>query len=86
MLDDVFEAAVRFLGYWFYHLFIEFFCFYTGEVALYIITFGKRKPRWDYYAHDKPTKFVVLTELSVWIGMFFWVLIIALFVKFSFSI
>jgi len=81
MLDEIFESLIKLASYVFYHLFIEILFFYTGECILYVITFGKKKPRWDYYINEKPTKFVILTELSVWIGLFFWVLIVVFIVK-----
>ena len=85
MLDDFFGSFVTVVGYLFYRLFIEIFCFYTGEIILSIITCGKKKPRWDYYAEEKPSKFVVLTEISVWLGISYWILVIALMMRFVFS-
>ena len=73
MLSDIVEGILEFL----FHLFVEIICFYTGECVLYVLTLGRKKPRWDYYADAKPTKFVILTELSVWIGFFFWILVIS---------
>ena len=72
MLSDVVEGILKFI----FHLFIEVVCFYTGEIILFILTIGRKKPRWDYYSEASVTKFVIMTEISVWIGMAFWVLII----------
>ena len=69
MLSDVVEGILEFI----FHLFIEVVCFYTGEIILYLLTIGKKKPRWDYYVEASPTKFVIMTEISVWIGMAFWI-------------
>lgn len=72
MLSDVVEGILELL----FHIFIELICFYTGEIILYFLTFGKKKPRWDYYAEDTPAKFVIMTEISTWIGFAFWIFII----------
>ena len=69
MLSDIVEGVLEFL----FHIFIEVICFYTGEIILCFLTFGKKKPRWDYYAKDTPFKFVLMTEISWWLGFFFWV-------------
>ena len=51
--------------------------FYTGEIVLFIITFGRKKPRWDFYSDKKPTTWAVMTEFSALVGLIFWILIIA---------
>lgn len=72
MLSDVAEGIFEFL----FTFFIKVFCFYTGEIILFLLTFGKKKPLWDYYAENSETKFVIMTEISAWIGIFFWIFII----------
>jgi hypothetical protein len=69
MISDIIQGILEFL----FRLFIEIICFYTGEIVLHLITFGGKKPRWDYYLNDSATKFVILTDLSVLIGMTFWI-------------
>jgi hypothetical protein len=69
MLSDVVEGIFEFI----FHFFIEVVCFYSGEIILSLLTIGKKKPRWDYYAEASPSKFVIMTEISVWIGMVFWI-------------
>ena len=54
-------------------LFIECFLIWTGEIVLFIITLGKHKPKWDLYAEAKPQKFVIFTEISLWLGVAFWI-------------
>ena len=71
MLSDVVGGILEFL----FHILIEIICFYTGEIILYLLTFGKMKPRWDYYVEAPPTKFVIMTEIRVWIGFAFWIFI-----------
>jgi hypothetical protein len=67
VLDDIAEGVLKLL----FHFFIEI-VFYTGEIVLYVVTFGRKKPRWDYYANEKPLRFVIRTEINWWIGFFFW--------------
>ena len=72
MLSDIIEEIVWFL----FHLIFDIIFFYTGEIVLYVITFGRKKPRWDYYVEEKPSKFVIFTSLSEWVGIVFWILLI----------
>jgi len=80
MLHDLAEEAAkgffRILLEILLRIVVEFFLFYTGEIILFIITLGHKKPRWDYYADEKPSRFVILTESSVWIGFVFWLFIV----------
>jgi hypothetical protein len=54
---------------------------WTGEFILFVITFGKHKPRWDLYTKESPSRFVILSEASLWIGIAFWVATIAITYK-----
>ena len=63
-------------------LLFDFFFFYTGEIILFIVTIGHKKPRWDYYLKEKGSKFVIFSELSEWIGILFWFSVAFLIVKF----
>ncbi|MHB8790812.1 MAG: hypothetical protein ACYDBT_13125 [Desulfobulbaceae bacterium] len=79
MIDDIaeglaktiFRGALRFFS----EILIEVVFFYTGELVLFIVTFGRRKPRWDYYADESISKWVIFTEISTWIGIVFWLFI-----------
>jgi hypothetical protein len=71
MVKTIFKGVLRFL----FELIVEFFFFYTGEIVLFILAFGKKKPRWNYYADESPSKWAILTELSTWLGIAFWLLI-----------
>ena len=82
MIDDIAEGVVKtiFKGIlrFLFELIVELLLFYTGEIVLFvlfILTFGKKKPRWNYYADKSPSKWVIFTELSTWIGIAFWLLI-----------
>lgn len=58
-------------------VFGAFFC-WTGEIILFVCTFGRRTPRWDLYTRESPTRFVVFSELSTWIGLAFWITVAAI--------
>ena len=45
----------------------------TGELVLFAITFGHHKPRWDLYTSERPSRFVLLSDVSTWIGLAFWI-------------
>lgn len=47
------------------------FC-WTGEIIVFILSLGRHKPRWDFYTKESPARFVMFSEISVWIGMVFW--------------
>lgn len=76
MVSDIVEEIIEFA----FHFFIEIFLFYSGEIVLYAFSGGRRKPRWNYYGGESITKWMLFTELSVWIGFSFWILIIVLIV------
>ena len=72
MLSDIIEGMLKFI----FRVIVEIFCFYTGEIILYILTLGRKKPRWNYYLDASPSKFIILTEISFWIGFLFWIFLI----------
>lgn len=56
----------------------EIFFMWTGEVVLFLFTLGRHKPRWDTYAKESSaSKFVIFSEISLWLGIAFWVLFVA---------
>ena len=63
-------------------LIVDTFLFYTGEMVLYILTFGKKKIRWDTYVNDRPRKFILYYYATVWVGFFFWLFVILFILKF----
>ena len=89
MIDDIaegiaktiFRGTLRFI----FGILIEAVFFYTGEIVLFILTFGRKKPRWDYYADVSAPKWVLFTEISTWIGIAFWVVIVWLIKMLFFS-
>ena len=68
-IEDVVEGIIRFV----FHLIVEVVFFYTGEIILYVLTLGRKVPRWDFYSRESPFRWAVLTEISWWIGFLFWV-------------
>lgn len=78
MLDDIVEgvgkAFLKGISRLLFEILIECFFFYTGEIVLLIVTLGKKKPRWDYYTDESPSRWVIFTEISTWIGIAFWLL------------
>jgi hypothetical protein len=78
MMSDIIEGILQFL----FHCFIEIICFFTGEIILYLLTFGYKKPRWNYYTDASPSTSVIMSELSVWIGMAFWIFSIGAVARF----
>jgi len=65
---DILKATPRFI--------IEIICFYTGELILFVLTLGKRKPRKDFYTSERGSKFVIFSEFSTWLGLAFWIFLI----------
>ena len=72
-MTDFLEEIVKFL----FRFIFEILFIWTGEIVLLLVTFGKHKPRWDLYIEESPGRFVIFSEISLWIGMAFWIAIIA---------
>jgi hypothetical protein len=72
-MTDIFEEIAKFI----FRFLFEIVFTWTGEILLYLITFTKHKPRWDLYTKDSFSRFVIFSEISLWIGMAFWVAVIA---------
>lgn len=77
-MGEIIEAIVRFILEALFHLIVEVFFIWTGEIVLFIITFGKHRPRWDLYENDSASRYVIFSELSFWVGVGFWLLVIVL--------
>lgn len=79
MIDDIVEGAakgiIRTIFEIIFRIVVEFILFYSGEILLFFLTIGKRKPRWDYYSDEKASRFVIFTELSVWLGFALWLFV-----------
>ena len=71
------EEAAKFI----LRVIFEAFLTWTGEIVLFIVSFGKHKPRWDLYTEESPSRFVIFSEISLWIGTAFWIAAIAVTYK-----
>ena len=56
---------------------LEFVAYGTGEVLLYLFTFGKRRPRWLHKGQDSAVLGELLYQGSTWLGLLFWALVFA---------
>jgi len=74
---DVFEEIIKL----FFRLIFAMLFAWTGEIVLFVISIGTHKPRWDLYAKQSSCRFVIFSEISLWIGMTFWVAIITVLYK-----
>ena len=72
------EDLFRLIGNIFFRILFEIIGFYTGEALLSTLTFGNKKIRWNFYIEEKPSKFVIFTEISVWLGLAFWLFVVTL--------
>lgn len=88
MIDDIAEEAAkgifRVIAEVIFTVLVEGLFFYTGEIILCVITLGNKKPKWNYYVLEKPSKFVVLTDISVLVGFGCWLLVAYLINKYFF--
>jgi len=75
ILDEIFEFIFEMI----FVLIIEIICFNTGEIIVYILTFGRKKPQWDYIKNNKFSKRALLTETTILVGLIFWIIVIILF-------
>ena len=49
------------------HALIEIPIIWVGEIVLFIVSFGRHKPRWDCYTYERGSDFAFLSETSFWI-------------------
>jgi len=53
----------------FFRTVIEIPIIWIGEIVLFLVTFGRHKPRWDRYLDSGGSDWVFLSEMSFWIGI-----------------
>ena len=71
------QIIIEFLAYFVLNIIIAIFGFYTGEIIIFIVSFGKKKIRWNFYRDLTDSSiFIIVTELSIWIGFIFWMCVI----------
>lgn len=76
MTEIIFEI-VSFI----FRLVFDIIMVWTGEIVLFIITLGRHRPRWDQYTSETFGRFVVFTEISLWIGVLLGISIILLLIR-----
>ncbi len=76
MVDFIFEIIKAIV-----YVVLSLWCAWTGEIVLFIITFGRHKPQWDLYTKKPTGRFVIFSESVLWIGIAFWIAVIAIFYK-----
>ena len=64
-----------------FRLIVVFLFSFTGEIILFILTLGKRVPAWKRKDEEPLIKSFIFLEISVWVGLFFWIFIIWFLVK-----
>lgn len=69
MVSDIVQEAGKTVA----RFVVETVFFFTGEIAQYVVSVGRRKPRWDYYADEPPARSAILSEISIWIGGAIWI-------------
>ena len=70
------EEVAGLIGRFLFWLIFETLITLTGEVILWILTLGKHKPRWDLNTSESSSRFVLFTELSFWVGLSFWIIVV----------
>ena len=73
MLNAIVEGVFEFILELIFRIIVEVVCFYTGEVVLFIVTAGYKKARWNYYADETVTKWMIFSDLSTVVGFVFWI-------------
>lgn len=68
MLGLILEGIVFFI----FHILFEVFFIGTGELLLYIVTLGRRKPVWKRHHNGSSAKLAILIDCSFITGFIFW--------------
>jgi len=66
IIEDVIKIIVKFI--------FDIFLTFTGEIVLFVLTFGKHKPRWHLYIEESASGYAII--ISIWIGIAFWLIAI----------
>ncbi len=85
MISAIAELLATSVFYIIFEIFICIVCLITGDLILYVFTFGRKKIRlkkWGiHYVDYKPSPLSIFLDLSVWLGFIFWIFILFLIVK-----
>ena len=79
MIGELAEGIITFILELLFRLIVEIIFYFTGELVLFVITFGKKKVKWNLFTDEsEKTKWMLLTDLSVIIGFIVWIALIIL--------
>ena len=56
---------------------LQLIAFFTGELLLYVLSVGRRKPRWDFYERQPTVEGALYYSGSTWLGFIFWAAVVA---------
>ena len=71
ILEEIAKFILKFI--------IGLFLICTGEVILFVITFGKYKPSWKMLTTEDDLSWSeIFSHLSLYVGLAFWIIIIVL--------
>ncbi len=70
-MTEIIEAIAKFV----FRFVCQVLLAWTGEIVLFILTFGRHRPRWDLYTRESPGRFSVFSEMSLWIGFAIWAMV-----------
>lgn len=71
-MTTIIEEAAKFI----FRFVVEILFSWTGKLVLFVLSFGKHKPRWDLYTTESPSRFVIFSEVILWLGIAFWILVV----------
>ena len=81
-MSDILEEIAKFI----LKFIIGLFLICTGEVILFVITFGKYKPSWKMFTKEDGLSWSeIFSHLSLYVGLAFWIIIIVLVRKYFFG-
>ena len=81
-MSDILEEIAKFILKYVIWLFLA--C--TGEVVLFVITFGRYKPTWKIYSEENGLSWSeIFSHLSFYVGVAFWIIVFVLVRKYFFS-
>jgi len=79
IVSEVFFEIIKFI----FVVILQLFLVATGEAVLFLLTLGRRRPRWDLYTKEHFGRFYLFTELSGLVGITFWITTIAIIVNYG---
>ena len=78
-MSDILEEIVKFI----LKFIVGFLLICTGEVVLFVITFGRYKPTWKMYGEENGLSWSeIFSHFSLYVGLAFWIVVIVLLRKY----